>query len=151
MSIAMRKSALLLASVALIGCVSKTTTNNGFAPDEKRAPVIGTWQGRETEGGNQAATRPAGFQFASVSFVYDGTFTAQMRYNGHLMADSGTWKLDGSTLTVMGSHGAHGSAAPQARTYTVERHGNELSITDPQTKVTVVLDQLREGAKTRGA
>jgi hypothetical protein len=191
MSTSIRLSLCLAVSVMTLGCTNKnddvaTRTSDSrdvsaSSSGVQRQAVLGTWQGRDTQGGNPAATQPAGFQFASVSFVNDGTFTAQMRYNGRLVADSGTWSLKGNTLTVQGSAGgsgahggsggAHGGSGSQGgattqggsaaggqgagmaggrpahhggpRTYTVQTRGDELMITDPQTRVTVTLDRMK--------
>ncbi|MFT3785162.1 MAG: hypothetical protein QM770_03230 [Tepidisphaeraceae bacterium] len=101
--------------------------------------VAGTWQGRESDVSNAGAAPqdPAHqFRFAAVTFAPDGTYTAQMQYGPQLVAETGSWKLEGDRLTVTGQ-----KRPGQPRVYMASVKGDELSITDPQTKITAMLDR----------
>lgn len=117
----------LTAAVVLAGLL-------GIAGCQSGSALTGTWQGREAS----AQARPT-FQFASITFAPDGTYTSQMSYGDHMMAESGTWTLDNDTLTVTGMKSA------EVRTYQVKVKGDELSVTDPQSKIVAVLGRLHGG------
>lgn len=130
----MRRRSLPVLLTLLAG-VFATAGCDSFERDDDDAkyedsPLVGTWRGRETN-------EQTPFQFASITFAPDGTYTAQMKYNGNTVADSGGWQLAGDTLTVGGED------ASKRRTYTVKPQGDELAVTDPQSKMTVTLDRLK--------
>ena len=83
------------------------------------APIVGTWQG-------QAPAADAPLTFSHVSFVGDGTFTADASYSmdGAVKnrVQSGVWSVKGETVTIDGS-----------RQYRFSRTGDTLTFTDPKT------------------
>lgn len=83
------------------------------------SPIVGTWQG-------QAPAADAPLTFGRVSFVGDGTFTADATYtvNGEPKnrVQSGVWNEKGDTVTIDGS-----------RSYRFSRTGETLTFTDPKT------------------
>ncbi len=121
----MKKTFVLLAGLV----VTVSALVGGCASSADRSatdPLIGTWRGRE-------APTDSAFEFASVTFAPDGTYTAQLRYDGDVRADSGRWSYEGETLTI----------GEGDRRYTAKVRGNELTVTEPRSRTTVTLDRLR--------
>ena len=112
----------LLLLTALAGCQSDGSMASGRAADHG---LVGTWRGQER---NEATP----FQFASVTFAPDGTYTAQMHYNDKTVADSGKWNADGDMLTV-----------EQGRRYRYRISGDTVTFTDPESNVSQALARLR--------
>jgi hypothetical protein len=83
------------------------------------SPIVGTWQG-------QAPAADAPLTFGRVSFVGDGTFTADASYaaDGQVQnrVQSGVWSAKGESVTIDGS-----------REYRFRREGDTLTFTDPKT------------------
>ena len=83
------------------------------------SPIVGTWQG-------QAPAADAPLTFGRVSFVGDGTFTADATYTANGEAknrvQSGVWSEKGDTVTIDGG-----------REYRFSREGETLTFTDPKT------------------
>jgi hypothetical protein len=88
--------------------------------------LIGSWQGDGTNG-NQP------FTFGTVSFVGDGTFTAEARYGDIVRVQTGHWNLDGATLKL----------AEDDRTYKVHLKGDSAEFTNPASGNTMTLRRIR--------
>ncbi|MAY74644.1 MAG: hypothetical protein CMJ31_08050 [Phycisphaerae bacterium] len=74
--------------------------------------LVGTWESQRAVENRT----PAEFDFASVTFAPDGTYTAEMVYGGSTHAETGAWKVRGDKLEV-------GTDKP--RVYQVEFEGND--------------------------
>ncbi|MFO0830190.1 MAG: lipocalin family protein [Phycisphaerales bacterium] len=105
----------LLVTVGLAGCATSSVT--------------GTWTGRGT-------SKDTPFNFGNVSFVGDGTFTAEAQYDGKSRVQSGTWSTKGNELDLR--------AADASRVYTFALKGNELTVTDPKSGRSLTLDRLKK-------
>ena len=118
---------LALLSFFVVGCnmSGDVTTDGGMSAGMDNRSLVGTWRG---EDGNDTTA----FQFASVTFAPDGTYTAQMRYSGQTRADSGKWSVTGDTLRV-----------EENRSYRFKVEGNQVTFTDPQSNVSQTLTRLR--------
>lgn len=62
----------------------------------KSNTLVGTWK---SERAMQNLPAPE-FDFASVTFAPDGTYTAEMVYGGRTMAQTGTWSYAADELVV---------------------------------------------------
>lgn len=73
--------ALAAAALTLTGCTASR--------------LHGSWVSASESGASQ-------FQFASATFAADGTYTADIRYGDHAVANTGAWEAEGDELTVSG-------------------------------------------------
>ena len=103
----------LPASLLLSGCSTPSS-------------LIGSWQGDGTR-----TDQP--FTFGTVSFVGDGTFTAEARYGDVVRVQTGHWNLDGANLHL----------AEDDRTYQIHLKGDSVDFTDPASGNTMTLRRIR--------
>jgi len=63
--------------------------------------LVGTWESTRADDDLERVD----FDFASVTFAPDGTYTAEMIYGGETLAETGTWKRTNGTLIVGSEEG----------------------------------------------
>jgi hypothetical protein len=104
----------LHASMLLIPCVLGACASS--------SGLVGSWRGEGT-----TSERP--FTFGAVSFVDDGTFTAEARYGRVVRVQSGHWTLDGNNLELV----------EDERAYTIHIMGDTVRFTDPESGNSMLL------------
>lgn len=107
---------LALLAAGLSGCASS-------------ASVEGTWTGRDAD-----ANTP--FNFGSVSFVGDKTFTAEAKYGGNTRVQSGTWEARGNDLKL--------KSGDTTRDYTYKVENDALIVTDPKSGRSLTLTRFKK-------
>ncbi|MEC9373526.1 MAG: hypothetical protein VYC34_06765 [Planctomycetota bacterium] len=90
--------------------------------------VSGTWRASR-------ADTPGPFKFGAVSFVQDGTYTAEMHYADEVLTNVGGWSTSGDRLSL--------SEPRRTYIYSLENGGDKLRITDMDTNTTVELDRYK--------
>ena len=81
------KKTVVATGLAAIAALSTGCASSG---------LVGTWKSANKAEGEAAAA----FDFASVTFAPDGTYTAEMLYGGKTFAQTGTWDHTDGKLTI---------------------------------------------------
>lgn len=105
----------LMRAFAVLGLVGLT----GCASND----LVGTWRGAEGQ--------PGSFTVGGMTLAADGTYTAYANYGGDTRGFSGAWTVEGDEL-VLGDGN---------RRYLIERDGDSLTLTDPQTTLATALER----------
>ena len=111
---------LAAAATVSVGCeTAQPSQSRGQASAQPRA-LVGTWRAADS-------SPRTGFNFGSVTFAPDGTYTAEMEYEDEIHANSGGWLTRGDELRLTNPN----------RRYTYELRGDTLVITDPERRISV--------------
>lgn len=94
-----------------------TATQQNQQLSQQERALVGSWRA------DSAPASVDGFQFASVTFAPDGTYTAEMQARGETHANTGGWRVDGDRLVLM----------EPRREYSIRLRGDALMINDPET------------------
>ena len=116
-----------LPHIAILSILASTTMFGGCAQKSSNQMLVGSWQGRASEG-----ERP--FSFGSVTFApadrMTGTYTAEAKYGDTTRVQTGHFEMTDDSLVLDGE-----------RTYDLDFKSTSVVFTDPVTGNSMILDR----------